>query len=258
MGTSSLSGGNAAFSTSSLGAGTHTITARYGGATEFAGATSGGVSEQVNLVATTTTLNSSSPSTVSGSPVTFTAVVSSDHGTPTGTVTFADRTTVIGTGTLSGGTAIFVTSNLSVGSHLITATYGGDDTTFAVSTSTAVVLTVTKTPTLTTLSSSPNPSMFGQAITFSATVTATLGTPTGAIQFMDGSTVIGTAALSGTTATLKIEGGLSVGTHQFTASYSGDATSEPSTSSPDAQIVHRREPRSAFRRPPIRARLVRR
>ena len=50
-----------------------------------------------------------------------------------------------------------------------------------------------------TLTSSPNPSNFGQPITFTATVPSGV---TGTVQFVDGATVLGTAAISGTTATL--------------------------------------------------------
>jgi hypothetical protein len=78
--------------------------------------------------ATSTTLSSSPNPSTYGQPVTFTAVVGSDDGTPPDgeTVTFMHKTKVLGTGTLSGGSASFKTSNLKVGPHTITAVYGGD------------------------------------------------------------------------------------------------------------------------------------
>ena len=52
-------------------------------------------------------------------------------------------------------------------------------------------------PTTTTLASSANPSTFGQPITLTATVSGGgQGTPTGQVTFEDGTTVLGTAALS--------------------------------------------------------------
>jgi hypothetical protein len=45
-----------------------------------------------------------------------------------------------------------------------------------------------------TLTSSQNPSNFGQAVTFTATVTGT--SPTGTVTFKDGATVLGTGTLS--------------------------------------------------------------
>ena len=61
-----------------------------------------------------------------GQTVTFTAVVSSSAGTPTGTVTFKHGSTVLGTGVVDAtGTATFSTNSLAAGSDVITASYGG-------------------------------------------------------------------------------------------------------------------------------------
>ncbi|MBZ5554812.1 MAG: tandem-95 repeat protein, partial [Acidobacteriia bacterium] len=88
----------------------------------------------VTLAATNTALTSSlNPSNV-GQAVTFTAVVTSGAGTPTGTVTFNEGATALGTGTLSAGTASLMTVSLSAGTHSITAVYNGDAS-FAGSTS---------------------------------------------------------------------------------------------------------------------------
>lgn len=82
----------------------------------------------------------------------------------------------------------------------------------------------------TSLDSSPNPSMPGQSVTFTATVTGS--SPTGTVEFKDGSgDVTGCAArpLSGGTATCAISS-LSPGSHRITAVYSGDAGNTGSTS----------------------------
>ena len=88
--------------------------------------------------------------------------------------------------------------------------------------------------TTTTLASAPNPSLFGQSVTFTATVAddAALGTPIGGtVQFKDGAANLGTpVAVAGGTATL-VTGSLSVGNHSITAVYSGDAVFATSTSS---------------------------
>src|SRR5207248_11307292 len=87
---------------------------------------------------TTTTLRSSTNPSPLGRPITFTAMISSTAGTPTGTVTFKDGATTLGTGTLnSSGQATYSTSSLTADTHSITASYDGD-TNFATSTSTAV------------------------------------------------------------------------------------------------------------------------
>jgi len=87
--------------------------------------------------ASMTTLTSSQNPAPAGTPVTFTATVSSlMSGTPTGTVQFwiLDPTTLrpltlLGTGTLnSSGQASLTVSSLTSGSYLIEALYLGDST----------------------------------------------------------------------------------------------------------------------------------
>ncbi len=77
---------------------------------------------------TTTALTSAPNPSLQGSTVTFTAVVTSTSGTPTGTVTFKEGTTLLGSGTLSAGRATLKIWSLPVGSHAITAQYNGDST----------------------------------------------------------------------------------------------------------------------------------
>jgi hypothetical protein len=98
--------------------------------------------------ATSTTVTASSPSVVLGSPVRFTAAVSSSgSSTPTGTVTFTDGTTTIDTATLTSGQATFADSSLAIGTHSITGTYNGDST-HSPSTSAAVAEDVTFSSTI--------------------------------------------------------------------------------------------------------------
>lgn len=61
---------------------------------------------------------------------------------------------------------------------------------------TCVGCTSTSPTTTTTLTSSLNPSTYGQPVTFTATVTATSGTPTGSVSFSDGATQLATVALN--------------------------------------------------------------
>ena len=132
--------------------------------------------------------------------VTFTATVtaaSPGSGTPTGSVTFMDGSTALGSATLGSGKASFKTTSLAVGSQAITAVYGGDGN-FTTSTSTALTQTVQEDATATKLTSSVNLSVFGQSVTFTATVEAASpgsGTPSGTVTFYDGSTAIGVGTL---------------------------------------------------------------
>lgn len=91
--------------------------------------------------------------------------------------------------------------------------------------------------TTTTLASSLQPSILGQSVTFTAVVNpAGPGTPTGTITFKDGSTTIGSGALSGGKAMLTTAS-LSVGSHLLTATYGGDTNFSGSTSAALTQNV---------------------
>src|SRR5580658_2046966 len=71
----------------------------------------------------------------------------------------------------------------------------------------------------------------GQNVTFTAQVTPQSGTvsPSGSVMFLDGSAQIGSSALSGDSASFSSTK-LGVGTHQITATYSGDSNYATSTS----------------------------
>jgi len=147
------SSGIATFITSSLQAGSLSITAVYSGNTAFAGSTSTAVIEIVTaaatVTATTTTLTVSPNPQLDGQPVTLTATVSpAPSGTPDGTVAFYSGTTLLGTATLSSsGVATFTLSSLVVGTDSITAAYSGNSG-FAASVSPALSLTVTTSYTI--------------------------------------------------------------------------------------------------------------
>jgi hypothetical protein len=136
---------------------------------------------------------------------------------------------------LAGEMAAYTTSALSHKTHTIKATYAGDAK-FAPS-SAIVTQVVDLYPTTTALSSSPNPSQFGQAVTFTAQVTSTgPSAPTGKVQFLDGTTTLGTTTLSGGITKLT-KSSLAVGTHSITAQYQGDFADAKSTSSAVNQVV---------------------
>ena len=102
----------------------------------------------------------------------------------------------------------------------------------------AVLLNTSLAPTATALTSSSSTSIFGQAVTFSATVTAQgfSRTPTGTVNFLDGTTSIGSSSLISGVATLTTST-LAVGTHSITATYSGDTNFAASTSPVVNQLV---------------------
>lgn len=241
LGTGVLSGGVATFTTSSLSVGPHALTAVYGGTGNFAGSTSPVDTQTVNQAGTTTALASAPNPSVFGQPVTLTATVTvtaPGAGTPTGSVSFFDGATLVGTGLVSGGVATLTTSAWTLGSHALKAVYNADAQ-FTGSTSPVITQSVNQAGTTTALNSAPNPSVSGQTITLTASVTAVApgsGTPTGTVGFFDGATLLGTSVVSGGVALLTTNR-LSVGTHNLTALYHGSANFTPSTSPIRTQSV---------------------
>ncbi len=229
LATVAVASGAASFSTSSLAAGVHMLGFAYSGDATYM---SSGTSFQQTIRAVSSIgLTSSANPSAAGQSVTFSAVVT--PSTATGTVQVLDRGTVIGTATLASGIAVFSTSSLAAGAHSITASYGGDAND-APASSAAIAQSV-KSVASVSLTSSANPSLIGQAVTFTAGVAPS--TATGTVQFLDGSTVIGTVAVNSGTAALSTSQ-LAQGTHSITASYGGDANDTAATSATLAQTVN--------------------
>src|SRR5205823_1039686 len=116
--------------------------------------------------------------------------------------------------------------------HTITTSYGGDGN-FNGSTGalTGNPQVINKTDTTTAVMSSHNFSVFGQGVTFTATISAVApgaGTATGTVTFMDGGSPIGTGSLSGGVATFTTTA-LSTGNHTVSASYGSDGSFNTST-----------------------------
>jgi hypothetical protein len=80
----------------------------------------------VNRATPTINLSSSPSKPVAGRPLTLQASVTSNVGSPTGTVTFKSGATALGTATLNSGGATFTTAPLAAGSYTFTASYNGD------------------------------------------------------------------------------------------------------------------------------------
>ena len=186
---STVSGVQAAtYTTSALTAGTHLITAVYGGDIQNGSSTSSVLTQ--NIAPTTTTLTSSASTIASGTSVTFTATVTGSS--PTGTVNFHNGASHLGTVALSGGVATLTTTAfVTIGANSISAVYAGDANnqgstsntlTETVSAATFTMPAGSATPTTQTISSSGTATItvavttqgiYTSPITFTATLTPT-------------------------------------------------------------------------------------
>jgi Bacterial Ig-like domain (group 3)/Purple acid Phosphatase, N-terminal domain len=124
-----------------------------------------------------------------------------------------------------------------------TATIGGnpftaisDEYSFKTLASTAKLGTMTII-----LNASPEPSTYGQSVTFNAMVLSTWfqGVPTGKVNFMEGTTLLGTGTLGQLGLTSFSISSLAIGKHNITAVYAGDNTFAGSTSSAWTHTVNK-------------------
>ncbi len=234
--------GIATCSTSTLALGSHTITASYTDSANNFQTSVNTVAQTVTAATSSITLSSSaSPSTVNQT-VTFTASIPVPSGstTLTGTVAFTDNGTTICSGvrpTLVTGTNNWIApctdSSLSAAGspHTIAATYSGDPN-FSVN-SGSLNQTVNPASTTVSLSSSQNPSVVNNSVTFTATITPN---PSGAValsgtvsfvdsvtsQVIAGCSAAGLTVSGGKTIAVCTTAALAVGGHTITATYGSD------------------------------------
>ena len=228
----------ASISIDALLAGSHSITAVFDGIATHAGSTSTALDQQVHKADTTTSLTFVANPSPFGDIVTLTATVSPDPGA--GTVQFTvdgvdhGAPVAVGPGGVAGGDPI---ANLAVGDHDIEATFSGSAN-HNPSTDT-LSQTVVAAATTTGLASDVNPSVYGDSVTFTATVTSAAGTPDGTVTFQsDGVTIAGcgTESLDAGVATCTTSA-LSAGPHSVTADYTGSGSYDASSATPLDQTV---------------------
>jgi len=251
-----LASGSVSGTTTALPGGTYSVSAHYGGSSTFAESVSNAIPVTVAAESSTTTLTVAGvydPTTgnqvstpyygfiylIDAQPYGNSSSASNPNGAATGTITFKTGTTTLGTAPLaSDGIAELQTVLLPGGTDNLTAAFPGDAS-FKASTSAPTPFTVT--PAVTTLSSlndnyvATNPiSLFVTLSTDSAGVA-----PTGTVTFQSGTTILGSAPLSGAAANniLPARGSadfesnfLPPGTYNITGVYSGDSNYAPSTS----------------------------
>ena len=232
LGTSTLNSGAATISTSTLPAGNDPITATYNGDTNNNSASA----NLTQIVGKITPILPppivSSANLPIGTPETITEKVPAGV---TGTVTFSDGTTPLGTAPIVDGVATLTVPSLPLGVDSITAATSGDANDNP-ATSPPTLVTVGKTASVVTLTSSTNPAAFNQLITFSASVHSGA---TGAVTFLDGSTILGTGALNASGVATFSTSTLTIGSHPITASFGGDSNYSSSTSSVLAQVINK-------------------
>jgi hypothetical protein len=210
----------------------------------------GTVAVFLNTTGTNTALAISGGPTVFGQPVTFTATVTATGpGSPTvsGYVSFFEGDTLLQTVAVTNGSAIFTTSALRAGNRSISAAFTDPSASLYRSTSAVVLQQVNAADTTTTLATSGSPTVFGQVVTFTATVTVngpSAATATGIVSFFEGASLLGTGNLSGGLAAFSTSA-LSAGSHDITVVFNANSNFKTSTSGIVVQQVNAAPPAPA-------------
>jgi hypothetical protein len=167
-----------------------------------------------------------------GDPVTVVAKITETAASsvplPTGQIAFAEGGTPLGAKVVAQNAAQVGESLLTAGSHAFSAAYGGDSL-YSLSNANLNLSVAKATPTI-SLISAPSPVDDGSPAVLTASVQFSASVPTGSVEFLDGTTVLGTARLdSSGVATLSIPA-LGSGTHALDARYTGDSNFNAVTS----------------------------
>jgi hypothetical protein len=226
------------FPNTPLSVGTHTVTMRFNGNSEFGPSTATLTPAQTVNKAPTNTGVTVTPSPVFGQPVVVQATVTpvtavvATAAAPSGTANFTvinltTNVSMLVPGTVTNGVATVTLNGLSVNPYVVHAVYLGDAN-YVTSTATDVNFTVSKADTDISVTASPASTTLGQPVTFHVTVAAHspgAGTPAGLVTFWDGpantGTKLGDKTLSGGAASLTTAS-LAIGFHDINVVYAGD------------------------------------
>ncbi|SDF93305.1 Ig-like domain repeat protein [Terriglobus roseus] len=222
--TTQLTNGVATLSTTVLTVGTHSLTAKFNGSTNYEVSTSPVFTQVVQSTSSSVALQLSTNNVLAGKSVTMTATVSAVGVVkPTGQITFMDGATTLNTVSINGqGTAAITLSTLAVGQHSITATYSGDGNYAGFTSAPSTVMVSLGTPTL-TLGSSTMHTTYNTPVTLNVNLISDGVLPSNPqVKLLNNSAVLNTMTVNGSGSASFTTQTLTVGTHTITAQFAGD------------------------------------
>jgi hypothetical protein len=213
--------------------GTHTLTAAYSGDTVYSGATFQGA-HTVNGQPTVSTLTDLDQSLFYGQEIGYdngiNALIAAGPADPAnavpGTTLNGANLVVYIDGSVvcqlpyadAGACPDPPFENFPAGVHTTYVMYQGNEY-YAPSVSATYDVTIAPDPTTATLTSSVNPSVVGQAVTFTATIGDVYHVAVGTVTFQDGTTVLGMGTLDGNGVATFTTSALTVGNHPINVTY---------------------------------------
>ena len=235
-----VSSGGAVMTTGALTAGSHSYIATYSGDGSYLGSSSSTLSVTAKTTTTGLTL-AVTAGAVPTSGQTLSLTASGLASGATGTITVTEGGTMVASGTVSSGGAVMTTGALTAGSHSYIATYSGDG---SYQSSTATLTVIAKISTSISVTFSSTTITFGSPITVKATVVATGAVSSsspalsGNVIFYDNGKTINTLSLNSNGTVSFNSTAFSVGTHEISATYVGNAYYLSSTVDPQFNVVH--------------------
>jgi hypothetical protein len=206
-----------------LSTGTHSLTAVYSGNNAIAAGTSVPVLVTVSPVPVTLSASCWNASFAYGASYQCTVNLSSNAGTPLGSITYTvDAGSPIAV-PLSNGNAQFTLATPNVGTHSVVIGYA-QQTNYASAIPQTETFRVTPAPVNVSLTPSSWYTTVGTNVTFQAAVASwSAGPPnaTGSVSFYNGSTLLSTVPVNASGQATYATSGLSVGTHAIAATYAG-------------------------------------
>ena len=185
----------------------------------------------MNEATTTTTLTASAVELDYGQPLTLTATVTASFGkTPSGTVSFISGTTWLTNAPLNDNGVATITFTPDGSNYSLVALYNGSPKDGLSVSAPPIEVTIIPDPTTTVLTASANPSPWKDNLTFTATVSSPIITPTGYVSFYDGTTLLATEILSTKGVAAYSTDALSIGPHNITADFVPNVDFDASTS----------------------------
>jgi hypothetical protein len=165
------------------------------------------------------------------------STVNATSTTSTPTVNKAVPTVADYEGADTSGTNLGSTAPTPVGTYTVVLTYGGTFTVTPIGIATYTEAQAAPITPDVSLSASTGSAVYGQSITFVATVSAPFRVATGTFTFSDGGTTLGVVNLNAAGQATLTTSALAIGSHSITASYSGDADDQGVTTTPVVESV---------------------